>query len=173
MHVLVVGLQDLPLHGVSSSTVHWTHSPSLAPASALASAPASPSNRALVLQIPLPVRCEQSALAAQGLQVPLLHKEAVGLLQSVELRHSTQAFLVVSQSGVDAGQFELLVHWTHLFVAVLQAGVAPEHWESLVHWTQRLVVVLHAGVGEAQLALLKHPTQAYVAKLHAGVGAEQ
>ena len=173
VHVLVAGLHDFPLHGVSFSAVHWTHSPSLAPASALASMPASPSDAKLSLQTPLPVMCEQSALAVQGLHVPLLHKEAAGLLQSAELRHSTQVFLLVSQRGVAPPQLPLLVHCTQVFVVVLQAGVAPEHWESLVHWTQRLVVVLHAGVGEEQLALLKHPTQVYVAKLHAGVGAEQ
>ena len=173
MHVLVVGLQDLPLHGVSFSTVHWTHSPSPAPACTLASIPASPSDRELVLQMPLPVMCEQSALDEQGSHLPAMQVEAVACVQSAELRHSTQVFLAVSQRGVAPPQLPLLVHWTHLFVAVLQAGVEPEHRVSFVHWTQRLVVVLHAGVGEEQLALLKHPTQVYVAKLHAGVGAEQ
>ena len=133
VHALVAGLHDFPLHGVSLSTVHWTHSPSLAPASALASTPASPSNRVLVLQMPFPLMCEQSALAAQGLHVPLLHKEAAGLLQSVELKHSTQVFLAVSQRGVVPPQFALPVHCTHVFVVVLHAGVEPEHWLSLVH----------------------------------------
>jgi len=64
----------------------------------------------LVLQTVLPAMCEQSASAAQGLHAPLLHKEAAALLQSAELRHSTQVFLVVSQRGVAPLQFELLVH---------------------------------------------------------------
>ena len=133
VHALVAGLHDFPLHGVSFSTVHWTHSPSLAPASALASTPASLSDARPVLQTPFPLMCEQSALAAQGLHVPLLHKEAFGLLQSVELKHSTQVFLAVSQRGVVPPQFALLVHCTQRFVAVLHAGVEPEHWVSLVH----------------------------------------
>jgi len=112
--------------------VHWTHSFGVVPASPV-SAPASLSDAEAVLQTVVPLRCEQSALVAQGLHVPLLHKEAAGLLQSAELRHSTQVFLAVSQRDVAPPQLPLLVHWTHLFVAVLQAGVAPEHWESLVH----------------------------------------
>jgi uncharacterized damage-inducible protein DinB len=81
----------------------------------------------------LPAMCEQSALAAQGLHVPLLHKEAVGLLQSAEVKHSAQVFLLVSQRGVAPPQLALPVHCTQVFVAVLQAGVEPEQFELLVH----------------------------------------
>ena len=112
--------------------VHWTHSFGVVPASP-GSAPASPSDVETALQTVLPVMCEQSALAAQGLHVPPLHKEAVGFLQSFELRHSTQVFLLVSQSEAVPVQFELLVHCTHVFVAVLHAGVALEQFVSLVH----------------------------------------
>jgi hypothetical protein len=125
------------------------------------------------LQTVVALRCEQSALLEQGSHLPAMQVEAAALLQSIELRHSTQMFLVVSHSDAVPWQFELPVHCTQVFVTVLHAGVAPEQFVSLVHWTQRLVVVLHAGVGEEQLALLMHPTQVYVAKLHAGVGAEQ
>jgi hypothetical protein len=152
--------------------VHWTHSFGLVPASP-GSVPASLSDETPALQTVLPAMCEQSALAAQGLQVPLLHKEAAGLLQSVELRHSTQVFLVVSQRGVAPPQLPLPVHCTQVFVAVLHAGVETGQFVSLVHCTQRCVVVLHAGVGGAQLPLLMHCTQVYVAMLHASVGAEQ
>jgi len=102
------------------------------------------------LQTVVPLRCEQSALLEHGSHLPAMQEDAEALLQSAEVRHSTQAFLVVSHSDAVPEQFELPVHWTQRFVAVLQAGVAPEHWLSLVHCTQRLVVVLHAGVGEEQ-----------------------
>ena len=140
VQAFVAGLQDLLPHGVSSSTVHCTHAPVSAPASAAGSD----------LQTVVPLRCEQSALVAQGSHLPAMQVDAEALLQSVELRHSTQVFLPVSQSDAVPWQFELLVHWTHVFVAVLQAGVAPEQFVSLVHWTQRFVAVLHAGVGEEQ-----------------------
>ena len=140
VQVLVAGLQDLLPHGVSSSTAHCTHTPVSAPASVVGS----------VLQTVVPLRCEQSALLEQGSHLPAMQEDAEALLQSAELRHSTQVFLPVSQRDAVPVQFELPVHCTQAFVAVLHAGVAPEQFVSLVHWTQRFVAVLHAGVGEEQ-----------------------
>jgi hypothetical protein len=94
--------------------------------------------------------CEQSALVAQGLQVPLLQKEATGLLQSVELRHSTQVFLTVSQRGVLPPQLPLPVHCTQRLVAVLQACVVLPQLTLTVHCAQVYVAILHAGVGAVQ-----------------------
>ena len=163
VQAFVAGLHDLLPHGVSLSTVHCTHTLVSVPASAAGS----------VLQTVVPLRCKQSALPEQGSHLPAMQAEAVAFLQSLELKHSTQVLLIVSQRDATPWQFELPVHWTQVFVAVLQAGVAPEQFALLVHWTQRLVVVLHAGVGEEQLLLLMHCTQVYVARLQAGVGTEQ
>ena len=90
--------------------------------------------------------CEQSELLEQGAHLLSIHAEAEALLQSAELRHSTQVFLAVSQSGVNPPQLPLPVHCTQVFVVMLHTGVAPEQFESLVHWTQRFVAVLQVGL---------------------------
>ena len=98
------------------------------------------------MQIPLPDMWEQSELLEHGSHLPAMQADAVALLQSAELRHSTQAFLAVSQSGAKPPQLPLPVHCTQVFVVMLHTGVAPEQFESLVHWTQRFVAVLQVGL---------------------------
>jgi len=87
VQVSLAGLQDLAPQGVSSSTVHCTHTAVSAPASAAGSA----------LQTVVPLRCEQSVLDEHGSHLPAMQADAEALLQSLELKHSTQTFFVVSQ----------------------------------------------------------------------------
>jgi hypothetical protein len=100
VQVFFAGSQERPKQADSSLTVHCTHVPAFAPASLVAAD----------LQMAVLDKCEQSVFVEQGSQVPLIQADAATSVQSVTLRHPTQIFLEVSQSGVAPEQLLLLMH---------------------------------------------------------------
>jgi hypothetical protein len=106
---------------------------------------------------------EQSALVAQGLHAPPLHKEAVALLQSALDKHSAQLLAVVLHSGFEASLQSVLARQpTQVFDEASQTGlVGSLQSDDATHSTQVFVSVLHAGlVAEyVQSVLVRHSTQ--------------
>lgn len=84
-----------------------------------------------VLQIVVPVRCVQSALAAHGMHVCAVasHRDIPTAVHCALSTHATQAWLVGSQCGVVPEQSLSPVQPTQVSVAPLarQCGVAPVH----------------------------------------------
>jgi hypothetical protein len=86
----------------------------------------------------------QLAVVRHCTQVPAGSQYGVPDGQFVLDRHSTQAFVVVSQCGAAAGQFVSLRHCTHFIVVVSQTGVAPPQFASVVQ------PAMHSCVCESQ-----------------------
>ena len=80
----------MPLHTPASVVVHCTHSPAA--------------------QTPLPAMWLQSAFPMHALHVPASQREAVAVIHVEFIKHCTQVFDVVSQSGVGAEQCGSPVH---------------------------------------------------------------
>jgi hypothetical protein len=110
VHVFVAGSQLVPLHGVSSITLHCTQVPA-------AHTPRSPGT------------LEHWPLSSQGTQLPASQRAAPASVQSPSPRHATQRFMVVSQNAVlPVHALESAsVHWTHVPLASSQTGIPLGH----------------------------------------------
>ena len=110
---------------------------------------------------------------------------------------AAQALLVPQIGVVGEEHWELVRHATQMFVVVSQTGVPPPHWLLAVHWTQEpserqavadvdlaahcasaeqmahVLAPLQIGAVAPQVVLVKHPTQVFVVVSQTDAVAEQ
>jgi hypothetical protein len=114
--------------------VHWTH---------------SPASHTFLPAMPL-----QCAFSVQGLHWLASQCEAWALPQSACVRHCTQVFLVLSQTGFALGQSMFSAHSTQVPAAV-HTGFSGRQCVGVAHSRQVFVASLHMGV-----MLVHRPPQA-------------